>query len=110
MNLVTRNARIKDTFLGIEDHGIFTAVVYLEGDGWGQGFGTYCFGSKETSTPEQNHNLSLFITEVLRIAGVESWEELPGKMVRMEGTNSQIHRIGHIFREDWFCPKEEFNK
>ena len=36
-----KNARITRTTLGVEDHGILTAFLHLEGDGWGIGFGGY---------------------------------------------------------------------
>lgn len=38
-NLEWTNARATNITIGKEDHGLITSWVYLEGDGWGQGFG-----------------------------------------------------------------------
>lgn len=35
------NAKITSTKLG-EEHGCLTAMLYLNGEGWGCGFGGYC--------------------------------------------------------------------
>ena len=101
-----RNARITSTMLGIEDHGIFTAVVQLEGNGWSQGFGTYCYGAALKASPAQAMSALRFIQEVCRIAGVDSWEKLPGKYVRMEFDNCKVYRIGSILGDDWFDTEE----
>ena len=34
-------ARVTSVCLGIEDHGILTCMVMLDGGGWGQGFGGF---------------------------------------------------------------------
>tara|TARA_Y100000310_G_scaffold344349_1_gene456653 strand:- start:4809 stop:4991 length:183 start_codon:yes stop_codon:yes gene_type:complete len=39
--------RVKDFWVGIEDHGITSALLYLEGDGIGVGFGGYALGGEE---------------------------------------------------------------
>ncbi|MDE2010334.1 MAG: hypothetical protein KGJ09_09715 [Candidatus Omnitrophica bacterium] len=106
------NALIAKTMLGIEDHGLLTAMLFLEGDGWSQGFGGYCFGSHTNGTDEQNANLAIFIKRVLEIAGVSEWEKLPGKLVRIkkEGLNDPIRAIGHPLKNLWFNPQEEFQK
>lgn len=42
-----RNAKIRHTMLGIEDHGIFTFVLDLDYGGSGQGAGMYCLDHHE---------------------------------------------------------------
>lgn len=104
-----RNARIKATSLGVEDHGLFTAVVQLEGEGWGQGFGCFNFGSfTEGPTPEQARNLGRFILGVLRVVGADSWEQLPGKVVRIDHDTGRVYRIGNVIRDEWFDPEAAF--
>lgn len=106
-----QNARIRTTSLGYEDHGIFTAFVMLEGDGWGCGFGGYALDNYDKVAKQRwaANGFGLeFIRAVMRVAGVESWEKLPGCFVRAEteGLGGQILRIGHITKDDWFDPKE----
>jgi len=93
MDMKVKNAVIKRTFLGIEDHGMMTYFLYLEGDGWYQGFGGHCCDG-------------IFLAEsmrkVLETLKIDSWEELSGTYVRIEGEHSKIHRIGHILEDRWY--------
>ncbi len=97
-----RNGRIKTTYLGIEDHGITVGMIMIEGDGWGQGFGNW-----DLRTQNQ---MAIFVEGVLDAVGVNSWEELKGKNVRIEGTHSVIEGIGHIFKDKWFYPRKAFEE
>ena len=104
------NAVIDGTMLGIEDHGLMTAYVYLKGDGWGVGFGGYVLdawdGKKRTQTPLTG----MFVSRVLEVVGADKWEDLKGKPVRVEseGLGGGCVRIGHYVKDLWFNPKEEF--
>lgn len=70
--LLQKVARIQDTFLGFEDHGIFTCNLSLDyGDGGMQGAGNYSL--MDIAGP--------FITRVLRACGVDCWENLKGRTV-----------------------------
>lgn len=104
-----QNAKITSTMLGIEDHGILTAFVYLEGDGWGVGFGGYALDEWDEAAKRRKGGAygTEFIMRVLKAVGVERWEDLPGKHVRVEseGWGGQARRIGHITKELWFDPK-----
>jgi hypothetical protein len=89
----TQNAIITSVDLSIEDHGSLTACVFLEFDGGGQGF----------------------VFRVMEIAGVEHWDKLVGKAIRVRHDvkgesilGATIHSIGHIVKNDWFNPEEEF--
>jgi hypothetical protein len=88
-----RNAKISSTFLGIEDHGVLTFSLHLEGDGWGQAFGGHSCEGKF---------LSEAVRKILEVLEVDSWEKLPGRHVRMVGTNSKVSRIGHILKDKWY--------
>ena len=104
------NAKITKTSLGKEDHGILTAYVYLEGAGWGCGFGGYAFDEWDKVEQRRKPNAYglAFILRVMEIADVESWEKLPGTFIRVdtEGWGGKIVRIGHLMKDEWFDPKE----
>ena len=100
------NAKITGTMLGIEDHGIFTAYIFTEWAGSGCGFGGYSLGG---DTPEKASGYaSAYIQRVLKTVGVEKWEDLKGKFIRVEseGLGGGIRRIGHIIEDKWFDPRE----
>ena len=69
-----KNAKIDKTKLGLEE-GWFTCWLYLNYGSSCQGFGGYGLGDKWGIS---------FIEEVLKVVGVDSWEELPGKYIRVE--------------------------
>jgi len=97
-----RNGKIKSTFLGIEDHGMLTYFLNIEGESWGQGFGGHACGGK-TFLPES-------IRMLLEALEVDSWEELKGKYVRVEGGTDKLHRIGHITKNQWYDITEHSKK
>ena len=104
-----KNAKITGTTLGREDHGIMTAWLHLEGDGWGVGFGGYGLDSYDKDAKKRiGHAYGMaFIMGVLDVVGVDSWEKLKGQHVRVEteGWGGKAHRIGHIMSDKWFDPK-----
>lgn len=81
---------VESTMLGYEDHGIFTAHLYLDYGSSYQGAGGLFLdipGSEQDR--EQEHPYPLrrrgtafgmdWIMRVLDVVGVEKWEDLPGK-------------------------------
>ena len=88
-----KNAKIESTFLGYEDHGIFTCFIHLDYGGTSQQFGGYSIGVK-------------FLIAVLKTLEVESWENLKGQHIRVEATHDKVHKIGHLLKDKWFDPKE----
>ena len=96
-----KNAQIDKTKLGMEE-GYFTCWLFLSyGASHSQGFGGYGLGDKWCSS---------FIKEILKVAGVEDWEELSGRMIRVEldtdDFSGKIIKIGNILDDVWFDPKE----
>ncbi len=80
-----RIAKIKSTFLGYEDHGIFTGILDLDYGGSGQGAGLLCLDYRDSdskkhleSTPGGVHR---WITGCMRACGVDSWEKIAGRTV-----------------------------
>lgn len=104
------NAKIVDTKLGV-DHGWMTAYLYLEGGGWVCNYGGYCldhwFGNAN-----EHASIGGFgsIIELMKVVGVESWEDLKGRFIRVKshGWGSDIISIGNILRDEWFSFDEYF--
>jgi len=106
----TKNAVIKSASLVIE-HGVLSGWVRLDYGGTFQGFGGYVlYLPKSFSHHELMSSAGHWIYRVLEIAGVERWSELTGKTVRVRCTYDNVHSIGHIIKDDWFTPSEDFKK
>lgn len=77
-------AKIEDTMFGWEDHGILTAVLYLDFGVSAQGAGFFCL---DTSTGAPNYErkgtaLGLdHVMRIMRVVGVSKWEDVKGKRV-----------------------------
>ena len=98
------NAAIKRTFLGIEGHGIFTFSIELEFGVGGQCFGNYAL----ISGSKPNHSISL-LKDIINVVGVDSWEKLLGKYVRVVQSHCKVYGIVNItkdtqylFIDEWF--------
>lgn len=102
------NAKIKSTMLGIEDHGIMTCFLMLEQEGAGQGFGGYRLDApKDANSPMG----TFWVKRILETVGVRTWEELPGKFIRVDGEDfGEIRGIGHITNNKWFFPRKEISE
>lgn len=108
------NARIDSTMLGVEDHGIMTAMIGLDYGGSHQSFGGYGMDEpiKENGEFKGRRGTAYgceFIRRVLEVVGVERWEDLKGRHVRVKrpkGLGGTIIAIGNIIKDQWFDPKE----
>lgn len=105
-----KNAIIESATLEICDRGFLTANLTLDYGVTGQ-----CFGGYALYLPESffNHKLDSgvaghFIFRVMKIAGVDKWDQLVGKTIRAKASYSKVHAIGHIIKDDWFNPSEDF--
>lgn len=99
MSCETRNAIITSTFLGVEDHGIFTCILYTQSGALQQGFGSHNLKYKEYGIT--------YLRRILSVLKVEKWEDLPGTHLRIHGTSGKIEKIGHIIEDEWFAPEKE---
>lgn len=104
-----KNAVITGARIDCGDRGVLTAWLDLDYGGSGQGFGGYVLYLPKSFT---HHKLESpaghFLFRVMQIAGVGEWSELKGKTIRVRRTWTDIEAIGHIVKDDWFCPREDF--
>jgi hypothetical protein len=110
----TANAKISSVSLGLEN-GILTAWLFLDyGGSSGQGFGGFALDGQPTGRGEirsPSPACGFFIARVLKVVGVEKWEDLKGKSVRVvrtDGWGGTIVALGNFLEAEWFEPKIEF--
>jgi hypothetical protein len=94
-----RIAKIDRTFLGIEDHGILTAILHCFYGGSGQGVGGYALDGKPPGHGEHrapSSECGRWVSGVLRACGVDSWEKVAGRTVIVicDGEGFQARPIG----------------
>lgn len=108
-----RNGKITSTKLGREDHGIMTFMIYVEFYGEGCGFGGYALDMWDKASNKRVFTVKGMeaISEILDVVGVDYWEELPGKYIRVKdnGWGSTLDEIGNLMEEKWFNIREFFS-
>ena len=88
-----RNAKIKYSFLGVDDSG--TLIAYL---------GFEYKENNEWQTLKTNEIVLLdpsFIKDVLNVLEVRSWEELPRKFARIRIDGYKVVAVGNLIEEKW---------
>lgn len=108
-----KNAVIKSTMLGREDHGIMTFMINIQFDNCVCcGVGAYALDEYDNKSKTRVFRAESMtaISTILDVVGVDTWEELPGKYIRFEdnGWGSTITKIGNIIEDRWFDLKEFF--
>ena len=101
-----KNAIIKSTSLGFDR--VFSCWLHLDYGGSGQSFGGYCLWNFNNS--EESRWGAEYIERILKTVGVQTWEELSGKYIRVDSEHSKVYGIGNILKDKWFYPdklKEE---
>ena len=110
--MIEQNAIITKAILEIEEPGFLSCWLTLDKGGTSQGFGGYVLFKEGVYDKDSKNHAGVFIWEILKIAGVERWEDLAGKTIRVryktDSWSETIHSIGHIVKDIWFCPKEVF--
>jgi hypothetical protein len=103
----TRNAIITDAVIGINSRGILDACITLDYGDCEQVFGNYGLHDPKNGMSGKNYT-GYFVYRVLKAAGVDRWEQLKGRPVRVEHDDSHVAAIGHIIANEWFFPGDEF--
>lgn len=113
MSVDISNAKIEHASITMADHGCLTWYLSLKGSGWGVNIGGYVIGhgylgAKEFKGSEKGTESLMRIMDTV---GVEKWEDLPGKYVRVysEGWGSIITKFGNIIEDKWFDCREFFS-
>jgi len=106
------NAIITDTMLGREDHGILTFMLYVDLEAGSCGIGGYALDYYDIQTKKRCYSAKSAeaVSKVLDIVGVNTWENLKGKYIRVKtnGWGEPIYEIGNILEDKWFNLKEFF--
>lgn len=88
------------------DHGVLCISFYVEGNGWGCNIGQWVngHGYLGANNWEGNGSAIVAMMKIMDTVGVERWEDLPGKLIRVktEGWGSSIDEIGNIIKDKWF--------
>jgi hypothetical protein len=104
-----KNAVIEAASITIAERGFLDAWLTLDYGGSGQGFGGWTlYLPKSWDHHRLESPAGHFIFRVMQIAGVERWEDLKGKTIRVKAEHSGVRAIGHIVKDDWFCPSDDF--
>lgn len=107
-----KNAKISSTMLGREDHGIMTFMIYIDACDFACGIGRYCLDEFNPATQTRVFRAESMeaISKILEVVGVDKWEDLPGKYIRIEynGLGSTVTKIGNIIEEKWLDFEEFF--
>ena len=102
-----KNYRITSTHLGYENHGIFTFYLHLKGaDGVHVSVGGYALDTLITGTLTKRILTvkgAILIAKILDTVGVDNWEELHGRYIRVEdnGLGSYITKFGNLIEDKW---------
>lgn len=111
-DIEVKNAIIESAIITNDDHGLLSSWVQLDYGGIFQGFGGYAlylpenFKHHKDGKPFTGH----WIWRVMEIAEVNEWSKLPGRTVRVQASLNGVIAIGHIVKDNWFNPKEEFRR
>lgn len=113
--MTIENVKITNTSITMEDHGILTFYIIVEGAGIRVNLGGYCIGSgylgAQEFTAESGGGL-VAMMNIMNVVGVHQWEDLKGKYCRIktEGRGSTVSIIGNIIENKWFDMKKFFEE
>lgn len=107
------NCLIESVDLSMRDHGCLDMTLCLSGQ-VNVCFGGYVLGKGYLGAPDDFWEGSAagleYIMRIMDVVGVESFQELKGKYVRVahKGLGSSVKIIGNITKEEWFDAESFF--
>lgn len=109
------NARIEDVSIQMGVHACLTFWITLKSEFWTARFGGVCIGYGFLGGgvfEAENGSGLVAMMQIMDTVGVERWEDLKGKYVRVvdEGLGSTIKQIGNIIENKWFNIVEFFEE
>lgn len=115
VNAIMRDPRIK---LDADRPFLSVSVDLHYGEGGVQGFGGWMLGGAPGMRCgrhcEQPNLVADFIVRLLKIADVEEFSRMDGKVVRVKRSGfasaTKIHAIGHCVEDIWLDPEEWFKE
>jgi len=106
-----KNAIIEKATITSDDNGILSAWLDLDYGGSGQGFGGWSLYLPKSFNHHKLESVAgHFLFRCMEIAGVTNWNKLQGKTIRAKADHCKIESIGHIVKDDWFNPSEDFKQ
>jgi hypothetical protein len=111
MDIEIKNAVITKAVITCEERGFLDAWLTLDYGGSGQGFGGYVLYVPKSFQHHKTESVAgHFIFRCMEVAGVTDWESIVGKTIRVKCEHNKVHAIGHIIKDDWFSPSEDFKR
>ena len=107
------NVKITNTSITMENHGILTFYITVEGAGMSVLLGGYKIGEGYLGAKAffavDGVGLEA-IMYIMNVVGVDKWEDLKGKYCRIKtnGWGSTVNAIGNIIEDKWFDIKNFF--
>lgn len=105
-----KNAIIESAIIDIGERNLLTVWLQLNYGSGSQGFGGYAL-----YIPKDYDHATIkgdfaghFIYRCMQIAGVERWSDIIGKTIRVKSDWNKVESIGHIVKDDWFNPSQDF--
>lgn len=103
-----KNAVIESGVIDIHEGYLNCSLHLIYGD-FHQSFGGWTlYLPKDYKHHRLESGAGHFIYRVMEIAQVTKFNDLKGKSIRAQATSDKVYAIGHIIKEDWFCPSEDF--
>jgi len=109
METEIKNAIIQSVNIDTEEKWL-TVWLRLDYGGIIQYFGGFPLYIPKKFKPNEENFTGHFIFRCMEIAGVEKWEQMKGKTIRVKSNNGKVEAIGHIVKEDWFNPSIDFEQ
>ena len=109
MEVEIKNATIESALISSDDRGFLDCWVTLDYGGCSQGFGGYTLYLPKSFTHHELMSIAgHHLFRCMEVAGVGRWEQMEGRTVRVRTVGGMIEAVGHITKDDWYCPKEDF--